>query len=66
MNDTKLNTDLKNSFKSNINIEQSMGFLNYLELILNRMAWLISFQIKRLSLSLISNFLIQFVFFVLN
>jgi integrase len=34
MNDTNLNTDLKNSFKSNINIEQSIGFLNYLELFL--------------------------------
>jgi len=34
MNDTKLNKDLNNSFKFNINIEQSMGFLNYLELFL--------------------------------
>ena len=34
MNDTNLNTDLNNSFKFNINIEQSMGFINYLELFL--------------------------------
>ena len=34
MNESNIKFDINNSFKSNINIEQTMGFLNYLELFL--------------------------------